>query len=56
MFVPDRLAWLAELVPLWLRSRWPLRRFYWQEEELVLARERAREVGAALGWGEQEER
>lgn len=30
---PFRLR-LLELVPLWLRSRWPLARFYWQPETL----------------------
>jgi len=25
---------LLERVPLWLRSRWPLARFYWQQETL----------------------
>lgn len=26
--------WCLDQVPIWFRSRWPLRRFYWQAEDL----------------------
>jgi hypothetical protein len=50
MIVPDKLAWLFELVPMWFRTRWPLKRFYWQQEEIEEAKEKAKEVGHALGF------
>ncbi len=40
-----RTAGVLDLVPQWLRVRWPLRRFYWQEEELAEAEERAQWKG-----------
>ena len=33
-----------DLIPRWFRSRWPLRRYYWQPEEIAQAREEARAI------------
>ncbi len=37
-----------DLVPRFLRTRWPLRRYYWQTEELEAVRERAEALGKRL--------
>ena len=37
---------VLDLVPMWFRSRWPLRRFYWQAEELEEIKRGVREVRA----------
>lgn len=42
--------WLLGVVPRPFRSRWPLRRFYWQADELADARRRADEMWERL-WG-----
>lgn len=47
--VPDRLAWLADRVPMWFRTRWPLKRFYWQKEELDAAQDRAKQMAELFG-------
>ncbi len=44
-----RLRWMFDLVPMWFRTHGPLKRFYWQEDELREARKRAREVAESLG-------
>ncbi len=44
-----RTGGLLDLVPQWFRTRWPLRRFYWQEGELAEAEERAQWMGVSLG-------
>lgn len=32
------MQWLLRLIPSWLRTRWPLKRFYWQQEEIDASR------------------
>ena len=34
---------LLELVPMFFRTRWPLKKYYWQVEELDAARQKAEE-------------
>ncbi len=36
--------WLLERVPMTLRSRWPLARFYWQPDEIAHAEREAAEM------------
>ncbi len=36
--------WFLDRVPHWFRTRWPLRQYYWQQEELDAANARAVEV------------
>ena len=41
---------LLDLVPMWFRTRWPLRRFYWQAEDLAAARAKAKTFWKDMGW------
>lgn len=42
-------AWL-DVVPMCLRSRWPLGRFYWQEEQITAVEARAHQLAVDLDW------
>ena len=49
--IRNRLAlWLLERVPRCLRSRWPLRRFYWQADEIRRAEREAETLRTELDW------
>jgi hypothetical protein len=41
---------LLELVPLFFRTRWPMKRFYYQKEDLERAEAWAKETCELLGW------
>lgn len=43
---------MLDLIPRWFRTRWPLKRFYWQQEELDAAEREAKEFVKTLRWGE----
>ncbi len=39
---------ILDSVPFWFRRRWPLRRFYLQQEDIDAARRRAEELSEKL--------
>lgn len=47
--VPDKLTWLFNLIPKWMRSLPLLRKFYWQEDEIEEAQERGQEFAETFG-------
>jgi len=49
--IRNRLAlWILDRLPHCLRSRWPLRRFYWQADEIESAEREAERLRTELGW------
>ena len=48
---PDSVwQWVLCRVPRWFRSRWPLKRFYWQADELARAHRKGQELAKQLRW------
>lgn len=47
--VNDTAQWWTKHVPLWLRHHGPLKRHFWQEEELDLAKRRGEEIAKLFG-------
>lgn len=41
---------VLKLVPKWFRSRWPMKRYYWQPEDLREAARKASELSNKLKW------
>jgi hypothetical protein len=41
---------LLDLVPEFFRDKWPMKRFYWQEEQIERAKKRAKEISETLNW------
>jgi len=41
---------ILDLVPAWFRTRWPLRKFFWQTEEIEAAFKRAEEICDKIKW------
>lgn len=43
-------SWLADRVPGWFRTRWPLKGLYWQQEDMYKANKYAKELSRRLKW------
>lgn len=41
---------LSNLVPMWFRDKWPMKRFYWQQEDFDRADKYAKELSERLKW------
>jgi hypothetical protein len=49
MIVPAKLDWLFNLVPQWFRTRFPLKAFYWQKEEIEEMKRLGKEMAKTFG-------
>lgn len=41
---------LLDCVPMWFRYRWPMKRFFWQPEQVDAIHEEAERIREQMGW------
>lgn len=41
---------LLDLAPIFFRTKWPMKRFYWQKEDIEQAEKKSRELMERIKW------
>lgn len=40
---------LLELTPMWMRTRWPLKKYFWQKEDIEAIKKEASRIAEVFG-------
>ena len=44
------MDWFIDRIPVWFRDKWPLKPFYWQQEDIDKIKREAIAISKGINW------